>query len=270
MLQLQLKDLVALRLPKKTVFFIKLSFLCTGVHAFLLLVLFLLQRNETLFLDTRHTSNASILFVPLLKTANQTGQQSLQTKNLVEKNSTEKKSIIVPAKKTVPQKKEPVKNTVLKKTNPPPKITPKKSIPEKKVSLPKKVPPKPVPPVQKKEQKKVEVKNPEPLKQFPQASSAIQEEQSKQDAVIVGRDDMELLTISTVLKQEILKIWKRPTNVPIHAACHARVLLQKDGTRLVTIEQSSHAIALDISVRNFLLQYNFPDTMIGKELSIIF
>lgn len=267
MLQLQLKSLVVLKLPKKFIFFIKLSFLCATIHILLLLLLFLAQHNEKLFLDTRRTTDAPILFVPLLKTAIIHEQKNSGIPMIVSSAVQEKKSIpaVVPIKKQMEQKKIDQKPHVKKPV--PKKVVAKKTAVKK---------PAPKPVIQKKKDPVAKQHNKpivqEPKKEAPKKAdeTIITKDHTPTQEIIVGRHDLELLTLSNELKDKIIKIWKRPANIPLQAVCQARITVQNDGTRVVVIEQSSGALALDVSVRNFLLQYDFPHSMIGKELSIIF
>jgi hypothetical protein len=277
MLQLQLKNRLVLKLPKKTIFFIKLSFFCAVAHLFALIFFFLVpDLKKTLFLDMVHTNNASIVFVPFLKTAFE--QQG---------KSDQKKMMIVPSafKQPLQQKKEVVKKMPIKKAVQQPLL--KKQIPIKKNVVSKKAQPikKIIKPILKKPElkkqnevnpkkqelipeqpKKVETVKPIPVPDPVAETKAVPEN----NVQLVGRDDMELIMLSTILKQDIIKVWKRPANIPPEALCQVRVILDKEGSREVIIEKASQALALDISVRNFLLQYDFPQQVYGKELSIIF
>ena len=97
-----------------------------------------------------------------------------------------------------------------------------------------------------------------------------EQQESKQEMVIVGNEERELFVMQDNLKKDIVKKWKRPTNIPDNAVCQFRVIVHKDRKREVAMEKSSNAIALDISARNFLLTYDFPEQWVEKELSIIF
>ena len=80
---------------------------------------------------------------------------------------------------------------------------------------------------------------------------------------------MKVIDTETI-KQEMLKFWKRPATIPTQSTCHARIRLNKNGTKEVVIEKPSQALALNISVRNFLLAYDFPQHAFGKDIVIIF
>ena len=294
MLQLQLKKLVVPKLPKKVIFLLKLSFFCATVHMLAMVLFFLLpDYKQTVFLDMTHNNNAPLVFVPLLKTAVFEQQKNISSNVQSQKTSLQKKSAVqsssvknvlqplknikeIPIKKTLPVKAPVTKKIALnKKTT----SISKKPEPVKLVQKPKTIA-KPLP-LQKKQEvikptvaqikqeelKKIELKN---------SSAAIPESlvsTTSQDPtfMMVGREDKDLILLSTVLKQDIVKCWKRPANIPEQAACHVRVIINKDGTtRDVIIEKTSNAMALDISARNFLLSYDFPKQAFGKELSIIF
>jgi hypothetical protein len=272
MLQLQLKNLAVPKLPKKAIFFIKLSFFCTSVHVFALLLFFLIPYcKKSLFLDTRQTTHASIVFVPLLKTISSQGQVTLLNNSINQQKESLHSVIAKPVQKKEVVKK-PIKKMVPKKT-----VIQKKPVPKKIIELKKLIQKKPVKkiiPVPKKvEQKKEEIKK-EPIpKKKPEVVPEKKVEQTtlkENNVQLIGQDDMELLMLSNELKQAISKIWKRPTNISTNAVCEVRVILSSNGIKEVIIEKPSYALALDISVRNFLLRYDFPKHMFGKELTILF
>jgi outer membrane biosynthesis protein TonB len=133
MLLLQLKDLVVLKLPKKTIFLIKLSLFCAGVHSLALLLFFLFpDTQKTIFLDTLNVHDAKVIFVPLLKT----GIEQQKTSSVL----TAEKTTITPKKNEqaaivdVPAKKEPIKKVELKKAEPPKTTMAKKEIQKNKNS----------------------------------------------------------------------------------------------------------------------------------------
>ena len=86
----------------------------------------------------------------------------------------------------------------------------------------------------------------------------------------IGREDNELINLCNYIKQDIAKHWKRPTNIPISAECHVMVYIDHQGHCAVDITQSSHALALDISAKNFIMHYAFPKELWNKELELIF
>jgi hypothetical protein len=106
MLLLQLKDLVVLKLPKKTIFLIKLSLFCAGVHSLALLLFFLFpDTQKTIFLDTLNVHDAKVIFVPLLKTGieqQKTSSVLTAEKTTITPKKNEQAAIVdVPAKKEI-------------------------------------------------------------------------------------------------------------------------------------------------------------------------
>lgn len=284
MLLLQLKDRAALKLPKKAIFLIKLSFFCFSLHALALVLFFLFpDSRKTIFLDMVNNNNATLIFVPLLKTNAQPQKSNHidSTHSQQEKSTAQKKQIIsAPAKKIEP-KKEQSKKLVVKKPQPIKKDSQKKVMQDKKIPSAQKSEPKKVEPekkIIKNEENKIIKQKEQPEKIEPEKNRSIvtQEPSSKQKAVpaevtqLVGRDDMDLINLSNVLKQDILKKWKRPANIPTKLVCEARVKINKDGSKDVIIEKASSALALDMSARNFLLNYDFPQEAYGKEVAILF
>lgn len=263
---LQLKNRLE-HLPKKTIFLGKLSGICIIIHGVFLIFFFLInQVKKVVYLDTVHT-NAPVVFVPLLKTAGLLTGQSAPTvlptkKNTIKKNVVKKTSILEPkpvkpaVKKAVPNKEPVTKKTVM--------------VPEKKKEVKAPEPKKKEPPI-KKEIKKAaqpvaEVKKIDPVSvaiesKLPEQKTALQ---------LVGRDDLELMALSNQVKESLLQQWKRPTNIPFDSCCQVRVIIDKKGGKEMIVEKSSHALMLDIAVRNFLTQYEFPEQAWDKEFVINF
>lgn len=215
------------------------------------------DHQHALRINTLHNSNVVVTFLPLLKTGIVPKPARISVPQSVEKKVPQVAQEIPPK----PPKPLPQKKVVPSRVSPKPVVKPavqKKPVPQKKVVKPE--PEKKVitpPAVKPEEVKKVEKKITEPV------TNTVQ-------PVIVGREDKELMDLSDTLKQTIMKSWKRPSNIPTTLVCEVCVILNKDGTRDVTIKKPSHALALDMSARNFLLEYEFPPHAFGKELTILF
>lgn len=266
MLQLQLKNLVAIKLSKKVIFFIKLFLCCFCVHVGLLVFFLVSQSRVPLVINTR-SSDAAVSFVPFIKST--ILNQQLKATSPIKNDEQARQPAV--EKKALPKK--PIK-TINSKT------VSLKQPPLKKVSTPKKAPVKKPAPKAQAEKKAVPVKK--DVKQVPKKiektdkvsvvppKTELSEITTIQETLIVGNDERELFVLQDMLKKDIGKKWKRPTNIPESAVCQFRILVHKDGKRDITMEKSSSALALDISARNFLLIYDFPEQWLEKELSIQF
>ncbi len=260
MLQLQLKSLLVPKLSKKTVFFIKLFFFCTAVHASLMLLFFAFSNNrKNIFITLADTSSMPVVFVPLIKTTAQPKQsvpmskkvQPVSVQKPIAVKKVEQKKIIPPKLvKEAPSVKKP--STVVTKKTVKQEKKPLVPVPPKKEIQPKKVAPVEVKPLEKAVPTPPIVANP------------------MQEVLVLGRDDKELYELSADLKKDIVKVWKRPAGIPLGVECQALIKFLPDGTREVIIEKSSMALALDSSVRNFLQLYEFPQEVKGKNISIVF
>lgn len=267
MLQLQLKNLVAPKLSKKVTFFLKLSLCCCFVHVGVLAFLFLLVQSKVSVIINTHNNDASVLFVPFLKTA-PAQKKVVQTSLLKKEVGAQQEATLIPVKKNnsvQPSKKSSqtiIKNKIVEQPV-------KKNIPEKKMQ----------PQAQEKKRivKKIEKVIPQKIsapktinKEAATMVTQDQAQKSVQEPVIVGNEERELFVMQDTLKKDIVKKWKRPANIPNTALAEFRVVVHKNGSRDVIMEKSSQAMALDISARNFLLSYDFPELWCEKELSIIF
>lgn len=258
MLPLQLKSLLH-KLPKKNIFFAKLLLFSLCFHGIFLILLLLIQSfsSKEIIRLSEISDGATIVLVPLMKTISPVANQAQPKKEVLKKEPIAKKKPIVQSQKVMPkkgiEKPQPKKN----------KITTKPIIQEQKKTVPKKVIPEKIIP-EKKEPIKKQVTPKEPEKKEPQknsTSSALQE---------VGRHDLELIVLCNEIKEGIAKNWKRPANIATMQECRVKVCVHNESLRDVTIMQSSNALALDIMVKNFVLQYPFPKAMWDKEIELIF
>ncbi len=275
MLQLQLKNLVAVKLSKKVTFFSKLLLCCLLAHITILVLFFILTQSRVSVVVNTQSNNASVSFVPFLKAV--PPQQKLHNaptlkKDIVQKSVREEKKAVPKQIKPLPAKKN---STIMQRKKDSATISKKKAVvpPVKKNSTQKKLPPaKQEKPIAQKIEKSVQPKICEKASPTHDVSTTAtaEQQQPKQETVIIGNDERELFVMQDILKKDIVKKWKRPTNIPDTAVCEFRVIVHKDGKRDISMEKSSNAIALDISARNFLLTYDFPKQWVEKELSIIF
>lgn len=271
MLQLQLRSLLP-KLPKKNIFFAKLLLFSFLIHCIFFIVLLMTQSyfSRELIRLSEISDGSMVILMPLIKTISSEVKQPTSIKKTVTPKKemvVGKKRIPLPAKNKVQKKSVqsplPSKKTILPKVQEKP--LPKKLIPEKKQSIKKSEKAKEV--VVKKDEIKKIVPVPEAIKEViipePKAnsSSAIQE---------VGRYDLELIALCNEIKEGIAQAWKRPANISSLLECRVKVCVHSDRDREVTITQSSQALALDIMVKNFVLEYPFPKAIWHKEIELIF
>jgi hypothetical protein len=86
----------------------------------------------------------------------------------------------------------------------------------------------------------------------------------------VGHYDLALISLCNEIKMSIAKTWRRPTNIPSTEQCHVKVCVRSETERTVTMVKSSRALALDIMVKNFVMQYPFPRALWNTDIELIF
>lgn len=229
---LQLKQLV----PKRTEFFLKLVLLSMSVHILLLLFCFISFKRQHRLVINAHLTEAPVTIMPFVK---HVGSTSV-TATLPKKKETEKPSTVFKeVKKVEPKKTE--QSTEAPKKDEAKKQEPKKQE-EKQVESPKKEQP-------------TKVEPPKPT--------------TAEQPIQVGRYDFDELQLATELKSAIEQAWQRPAGYD--ESVHYRVTLQvgKDGNVIIVQEESSQALALDTIARNFVLAFEFPKKVWGRELEVI-
>ena len=101
MLQLQLKNRVALKLSKKVTFFLKLFLGCCFVHMIIVVLLFFMTQSRMPILINTQSNDAPVSFIPFLKVAPPPAKQSLLQSPVSKKKVISKK--VVQEKKAKPQ-----------------------------------------------------------------------------------------------------------------------------------------------------------------------
>ncbi len=207
------------------------------------------------------SDGTTVVLVPLIKTITPNAQTRAQA---VKETRAQKK---VPsaqpttqiAKELQPKKiQEPQK----KKEEPAKKLP----IPEPQKSVKKEVEKKPD--IKKEKTKKIEpVVRAQPSQKMPAMIDTATTTTTLQQ---VGHYDLALITLCNEIKAGIAKTWRRPTNIPSTEQCHVKVCVRSETERTVTIVKSSHALALDIMVKNFVAQYPFPRALWHTEIELIF
>lgn len=273
MLQLQLKNLVVLKRSKKSSFFFIVSLFSFFAHIVAMIFACIVVRSDrAITIDTK-VQDAPILFVPFLKEVKQIKGSTVPAASTKNNEVLKKEPPKVVQPKKLPIKKEEPKKIVQNKAASKPKTSVQ---PAKKNPVAKKVESKKIVPQQEKKivEKKVQplIKEKPQLKEVskPVETTSVNNQAAQQEAVLVGMQDREIFILQDLLKKDIVAKWKRPTNIPEDALCQYRVKVYKNGTKEVILEKSSHALALDMSARNFLIQYDFPEHWADKDVSIIF
>ena len=254
MLPLQLKRS---KLPRKTIFLSKLLLFCASMHLIFFLLLAMVQSWRLADIVRLHdiSDGASVVLVPLIKTISphmQASVSTIQKKASTEKKDTAKKAPfeqITKMVKEVPTAKpvQPQKKEIPQKKSPPPMTQQK--------------------PVKKEIKKNEPVAQTDPVQKMP---SMVDTATTTTTVQQVGHYDLALITLCNEIKVGIAKEWRRPTNIPSTEQCHVKVCVRSETERTATIVKSSHALALDIMVKNFVARYPFPRALWHTEIELIF
>jgi len=93
----------------------------------------------------------------------------------------------------------------------------------------------------------------------------------KQEAIYIGRHELDALYMEQAIKDEVSKHWRPPLGLPKDLLCTINVLVGWDGSiKNVVVSQSSGVLMYDISARNTLSKLELPRWSRGKEIKIIF
>ena len=238
MLPLQLNKL---GLHKKITIITKLIILSFFFHCIILVMFFFLSmRRHRLNINNIDLDNADIVLMPLTKHINK------QTKE-VPKAITQKREQITTIKQQKTEKKSPQTSLVKKAPK-------KQQIPKKKNEDQKKTQPK---------------KNKVSKKTTPSKKTATSSNRTQPQPTVVGRHDLDLLQQAQRVKEAIRASWSRPTGLSKNCEYHAIIRVNSVGRAEMIRETPSGALALDMSARNFIVQFSFPKQLAQYEIEIV-
>ena len=89
------------------------------------------------------------------------------------------------------------------------------------------------------------------------------------ESLVVGLHDMELLNEAREVKAMLERDWIRPSGVSEYAIYKAVICVDRQGALDLIDEQGSGVLLLDLQARNFILSYQFPQAIWGREIEII-
>jgi outer membrane biosynthesis protein TonB len=248
----QQRNLLKLRL----VFWSRVLLVSALMHITLLFLMLFVYKGDNFSyhfsVDRQAIHEANIVFLPLQKHAPQhersTKTAASETKALKTVNQFEKREEVV---------KEVKPGTRVVAAAQPKKISVKKKQVKKAV--------KQIETVEKKVEHKVE--------QLPQETVEKERVAKKEsdDALYLGRADLDALQIQDAITQEILTHWRPPAGLAKSISCQIKVQLAFNGTvGSVAVQQSSKVAIFDMSARTAAGKMKLPKWAWGKELIISF
>lgn len=247
MLPLQLNKL---GLHKKITVITKLIIVSFVIHCIIAAMFFFISmKRHRLVINNIDLDNADIVLMPFTKHINKKTKVMPQkiTQKQEQKTTINEKPVKQQSMQTSLVKKVPAKKQMSSKKQ---QTAKKKNDSKKKMAPAQKV-------MQSNNAKKPSRKT----------EAASNKTQSKSTAV--GRHDLDLLQQAQAVKQAIYSSWSRPTG--LSKACEYRAVIHVDSNGHATLikEVPSGALALDMSARNFLVQFSFPKQLAHYEIEII-
>lgn len=234
------------RIPRRTIFFFQIFAFVFGIH-------FLLFVSAAVYSLRRKSLGDLYINKDLLK-------QKARFKVMPFVRHVDKKKLAAQLtkkttpvkKKAAPKKKTPPKKPAIIKKKP----AVKKIEPKKKVEPLKKQPPVKQKPVQKKiEQKPKEVTKPP----------------EKDEAILIGKDDLKLLNITDEILNNIKDLWNPPAGINPENPCKILVVVDKKGqTQDFSVIESSGVLAYDMAAQIAVSEAEFPKRVWDHEFTLNF
>ena len=222
-------------------------------------IFFLYRGEETTHVINLDLTNKTIMVMPFHKStlglahAQPTSSSSQISSSTQQTHSAVKTSLVAPTKKPAkPAIKKQEKKKAVQKAGAVKKAEPKKEEVQK---------------IEQKEQQPALVPDKEPAYTNEQELNAT----SQENIVYAGQLELEALELSMSIKQELELVWKPPRGLKPAHCCKVKVAVGMDGkANDITIQESSHILVFDTSVRQALQSMNFPQRSYGKELILPF
>lgn len=266
------------KLPKRTIFVLKLSLISCFLHAVFFFALITIQigkRQQLRFsLNSLPSPDTPVIFLPLYKRIHKNmNNVTTAMKQIAEPVSAQaaEKPQKKQAEKPIAKKesvKPVIKTTVLPEAKKEKKEAVKKLPEKKKIAHNSKKKSDKSEPVKKTETvQKIEKKEEDSVP----AAAPLLENEGQAEPVFIGRQELALLQMQAVLEQEISTVWKPPRGLSKDLSCEIVAIIGKQGKVIKTIVQKPSGVLLyDVAARTALAQVNMPAWAHGKEVCITF
>jgi hypothetical protein len=255
------------KLPKRALFFFKLSGVSVLLHLIFLLILVCIQgfgqKPLHFSFHTGSLSQTPVVFLPLYKrvhkdqfvmsAVNKKTSSSMAAKKPAQSSHHKIVKQVSAPNKSVPAQKTTTIASSSKQTSKP---TVRKSA-EKVVGKQNQIT---------KSQKKIEQK-----KQGQSVTNSQEQSLPEQSQIFIGREELALLQMQAAIEQEISTIWKPPYGLSKDLTCEIMAIIGTDGKALkTTVQKSSGVLIYDVAARTALAKVSMPSWAHGKEICITF
>lgn len=243
--------------------FLKIVYVCAGVHLLLLLVACFITHDDALHINLSVAPGARVVCVPSFMASSSTAQmkkqKTAQARSAQRATSAPAKKVTKNSQKNVrtEQKRTPVKTAIAalvpvasRKKNQ--KNSSKKAIPQKIVET-------------------VHKEEIEPEKITESEVPAVQSSEPSDEVIYVNKDTYQLLEIAQQLQEAISKQWSPPAGMISGLVCQVRVTVDAHGkaTTLEVVAKSGVAV-FDMAARKALLESDYPASVRGKTIVVDF